>query len=199
LTKENILSVATDMFAKYGYDAVSMNKLASNLDVNKATIYYHFKDKKSLYSECIKLVMIDVIEDLKILSQSSSTPKEQLVSYINIVIKSYKNKPQLIPLALRELANYGVNIDESIVPYFQIEIDILKSIVDKLPLKDKYKEMDIYALFSIIHGSIKSYYPINICDFDLSGRKEYEKCSDDILDYISNLVSNIVVDAICKE
>ena len=49
MTKENILQVAIQEFSLYGYDAVSMNNLASKLDVNKATIYYHYKDKKSLY------------------------------------------------------------------------------------------------------------------------------------------------------
>jgi len=34
-----------------------MNDLVKKLDINKATIYYHFKDKRSLYNEVIKCKM----------------------------------------------------------------------------------------------------------------------------------------------
>jgi len=55
--KELILKVAEEEFCKYGFDAVSMNDLVKKLNINKATIYYHFKDKKSLYQTIIKIIL----------------------------------------------------------------------------------------------------------------------------------------------
>lgn len=43
-TRELILKVAEEEFSKLGYDAVSMNNLVKKLNINKATIYYHFLD-----------------------------------------------------------------------------------------------------------------------------------------------------------
>lgn len=45
-TSEKILKVAADEFARIGYDGLSMNSLVEKLEINKATVYYHFKDKK---------------------------------------------------------------------------------------------------------------------------------------------------------
>lgn len=53
-TSEKILKVAADEFARIGYDGLSMNSLVEKLEINKATVYYHFKDKKALYKEVIK-------------------------------------------------------------------------------------------------------------------------------------------------
>ena len=57
MSKEKIIKIATQEFATYGYDGVSMNTLASKLEVNKATIYYHFKHKKSLYQDVLKSII----------------------------------------------------------------------------------------------------------------------------------------------
>ncbi len=44
--KQAILEVAADLFAKYGYDAVSMNDIAKKLKITKPALYYHFKVRK---------------------------------------------------------------------------------------------------------------------------------------------------------
>ena len=44
MTKKRILDVATEEFATLGYSGLSMNKLAEKLKINKAMIYYYFKE-----------------------------------------------------------------------------------------------------------------------------------------------------------
>lgn len=48
-TKEKILEVANDLFAKNGFSGTSIREIASGADVNIAAINYHFKNKESLY------------------------------------------------------------------------------------------------------------------------------------------------------
>lgn len=47
-TKARILEVAQELFSIRGYDATSMDKIAKAANVNKALIYYHFKNKNDL-------------------------------------------------------------------------------------------------------------------------------------------------------
>lgn len=58
LTKERILNVAEKLFSELGYDAASIGQIAKSAEINKATIYYHFKDKNhilhSLFVDMIK-------------------------------------------------------------------------------------------------------------------------------------------------
>ena len=44
MTKKRILDVATEEFATLGYSGLSMNKLAEQVKINKAMIYYYFKE-----------------------------------------------------------------------------------------------------------------------------------------------------------
>jgi AcrR family transcriptional regulator len=47
-TREKILSAARDLFARDGYEAVSMRKIAEAIEYSPTAIYVHFQDKQSL-------------------------------------------------------------------------------------------------------------------------------------------------------
>ena len=68
MTKKRILDVATEEFATLGYSGLSMNKLAEKLKINKAMIYYYFKDKRNLYDEVISSIIELNEEEMKQIS-----------------------------------------------------------------------------------------------------------------------------------
>jgi len=198
MTKENILNVATNEFTIYGYDAVSMNQLASKLAVNKATIYYHFKDKQSLYQEVIKNLIISNQENIQKVLSSSLEPKEKFKAYIKEFIQAIKNKPQIVALSLREMANYGGNVDEQLVPYIEQEIEYLRLAIVELPLKEKYKSVDIYFLKSVILGTISHYYAFEMSDLEFKGLTPFNKNSEDVLNFTNDFLVDFILDALCE-
>jgi AcrR family transcriptional regulator len=53
-TRERILKVASDLFAKNGFNGTSVRDLAKNANVNLSAINYHFSNKENLYFEVFK-------------------------------------------------------------------------------------------------------------------------------------------------
>ncbi|OUS12787.1 hypothetical protein A9Q89_05180 [Gammaproteobacteria bacterium 53_120_T64] len=53
-SREDILKLAVPLFAKSGYDGVSIRNVASQSQLTPAALYYHFKDKEALYFETVK-------------------------------------------------------------------------------------------------------------------------------------------------
>jgi AcrR family transcriptional regulator len=49
--REKILEAARELFAEYGYEAVSMRKIAEKIEYSPTTIYLHFKDKDAMVHE----------------------------------------------------------------------------------------------------------------------------------------------------
>jgi len=47
--RDYILDVAEELFFSRGYDDVSMNQIAQDVGLNKATLYLYFKNKESIY------------------------------------------------------------------------------------------------------------------------------------------------------
>jgi len=119
--------------------------------------------------------------------------------YVDAYIKTIKDDPSIVPLALREIANYGANLDDKLVPYIKEDIKYLKIAIDKLDLDDKYKDMDIYAFYAFINGTIKTFYAIQMSSLELGEDEELKQNSEKTLDYISEFISNIILDAIKKK
>ena len=198
MTKDRILEVASQEFAKYGYDAVSMNNLVKKLDINKATVYYHYKDKKALYNEVIKALVEFRNEKTRKIFKDNLDGKTLLNAYIQIEVETINERPYMVPLALREIANLGADLDDSIVPLFEEDIRYLQLILDKLELKDEYKNIDVYAYFSLIMGTILNFYSIQMSDLPIGTKDELKKDGEKSLDYISKFLYNIIISTTCK-
>ena len=52
-TKEKILSVALHLFAKDGYEAVSVSKIAEKLGITKGALYKHYENKKDIFNSIV--------------------------------------------------------------------------------------------------------------------------------------------------
>src|SRR5215469_1136897 len=50
-TRAKIADAARELFAREGYDAVSMRRIAEAIEYSPTAIYVHFKDKESLFQE----------------------------------------------------------------------------------------------------------------------------------------------------
>lgn len=52
-TKQKILDVSLDLFAQKGYSAVSIRDICKIVEIKESSVYYHFKNKQSIFDELI--------------------------------------------------------------------------------------------------------------------------------------------------
>ena len=198
MTKKRILDVATEEFATLGYSGLSMNKLAEKLKINKAMIYYYFKDKRNLYDEVISSIIELNEEEKKEILNSSLEAKEKFKRYIKLYTKTISNNPNIIPLTLREMANFDLGIENNIPNSIEQELALMKQIILQLNLKEKYKDIDFYELKAMIIGTISSYYSMQKTPLKLSNIKDFDKNDTKILNYVEEFITNILLDALCE-
>ena len=53
-TKEKILITALHLFAKNGYEAVSVSMIAGKLGITKGALYRHFKNKRDIFQSIVE-------------------------------------------------------------------------------------------------------------------------------------------------
>lgn len=53
-TKENILIVALHLFAREGYEAVSVSRISSELGMTKGALYRHYQSKRDIFDHIVK-------------------------------------------------------------------------------------------------------------------------------------------------
>ena len=53
-TKENILITALHLFARDGYEAVSVSTIAGALGMTKGALYKHYKNKRDIFDSIVE-------------------------------------------------------------------------------------------------------------------------------------------------
>jgi AcrR family transcriptional regulator len=94
-TKEKIMNVAHNLFARRGFDAVSVRDISKEADVNISAISYHFENKLGLYKSIIENRMSNMINDLELIA--ADNPQITSVEYIGKMFDYYtKNENDLL-------------------------------------------------------------------------------------------------------
>ena len=64
-TQARILESAVALFAERGFEGTSITAIASRAHVSRATIFWHFGDKATLFQEACRRVLVPFIEELR--------------------------------------------------------------------------------------------------------------------------------------
>ena len=78
-----ILRAAVAEFAEYGIAGARTDRIAQTAKVNKALLYYYFKDKDALYEAVLDHVFSGMRERVLPVLESDLEPREKLIEYVS--------------------------------------------------------------------------------------------------------------------
>lgn len=80
-TREQIRTLALELFAERGYDGTSLREIAERLGITKAAVYYHFKTKEQILASLIGDFFAEIDELVCWARQQPATPatREQVL------------------------------------------------------------------------------------------------------------------------
>jgi TetR/AcrR family transcriptional regulator, upper aerobic nicotinate degradation pathway regulator len=112
-TRDNILRAATRVFARYGYDGGSVEKISRSAKSFDRMIYYYFGSKEGLFIEVLE-DMYRRMNDAELeLSLDIEHPVESLIDVICFVVSYYSKNPEFITLLNTENLHRGKHIAKS--------------------------------------------------------------------------------------
>jgi TetR/AcrR family transcriptional regulator len=167
-TRADILAAARKVFALRGFAGTSIREVAEAARVNKAMIYYHFKDKVDLYRAVLS-DSFDAMQDIwkhKIF-QGEATARQKIAQYIEGFIRFQHDNEDLRKILAMEFSTTGTkseNLKWIAQHYFAKNhaalVKILKAGMKSGELKKMNPLMAVVALIGmIIHSFI--YIPIS--------------------------------------
>ncbi len=125
-----ILNAARKRFAHFGYSKVTMDEIARDVEMSKASLYYYFPTKEDLFGSVILLEQNELVKNIEIILAKSIPASEKLQEFVEQRMQFF-----------RELINLGmlsVNTYFDIKPVFKklfrdfekIELELLNKIID---------------------------------------------------------------------
>ena len=112
-TRNKILKAATRIFARYGYDGGSVEKISKSAKSVDRMIYYYFGSKEGLFIEVMENAYRRMNDAELKLKLSNSKPVEGLYEVIGFVLSYYRKNPEFITLLNLENLQRGKHIAKS--------------------------------------------------------------------------------------
>jgi TetR/AcrR family transcriptional regulator, upper aerobic nicotinate degradation pathway regulator len=112
-TRDNILRAATRVFARYGYDGGSIEKISKSAKSVDRMIYYYFGSKEGLFIEVLENAYRRMNDAELKLKLDTSQPVDGLNSVIAFVLSYYRKNPEFITLLNTENLQRGKHIVKS--------------------------------------------------------------------------------------
>ena len=109
-TRKRILAAACDEFGAHGFDATTVDRIARRARVNKAMIYYHFSDKRALYTCIIQNVFAPITARVRAAVAEGAAPEKRLDLLIDTLVHSVDESTYFLPIFLREVADGGAHL-----------------------------------------------------------------------------------------
>src|SRR5579884_2300058 len=106
-SRDAILAAALAEFAQQGVAGARTDAIAKAAGVNKALLYYYFKDKEGLYGAVVGSVFQKQRETVWPVLESSGTPGERLMRYLASYFDFMAKNPELPGLFQHELMRGG--------------------------------------------------------------------------------------------
>lgn len=131
-TRNNILRSATKVFARYGYEGGSVEKISKAAKSFDRMIYYYFGSKEGLFIEVLEDTyrrMNDAEMELKL---DIEQPVESLAEVVRFVASYYDKNPEFITLLNTENLHRGKHISKSVraKEYSSPAIDIIRQLLE---------------------------------------------------------------------
>lgn len=128
-TRERLLAAARQEFSARGFDGAKVDRIARRARINKAMVYYHFPSKAALYLAILREQFVAVAAAVSEARGKGGTPVEQLGRYIDTIAHVALARPHFPPMWLREIAEGGRHLDESVLRELRRVLEVLAAIL----------------------------------------------------------------------
>jgi AcrR family transcriptional regulator len=100
---EKILFTARGLFIRHGYHGLAMRQIAESLGVSKPAIYYHFKDKESLFLAILNDYLDAMETAIDRITSEPVSSREKIRQFMEYVLVQPSEQSAIIHLARQEM------------------------------------------------------------------------------------------------
>jgi AcrR family transcriptional regulator len=126
-----IIEASQKRFGLYGIEKTSMREIANDLKLSKASLYYYFPDKESLYKAVVEKELKEFIAKISERILSIQEPEQLLREYAKTRLSYFRTLLNLSRLRLEAYSGLKPGFRDTIQMFKEKEKEIIKRIFEK--------------------------------------------------------------------
>jgi AcrR family transcriptional regulator len=131
-TRDSILKAATKVFARYGYEGGSIEKISSSAKTHDRMIYYYFGSKEGLFIAVLEGIYQRMDEAEASCAPEVDDPVAALKTVISFKVDYYRRHPEFVTLLNTENLHKGKHVSKSAkaVEFSSHAVELIQRILD---------------------------------------------------------------------
>ena len=133
-----IIKAARERFAHYGYSKVTMDEIAADVEMGKASLYYYFPTKEELFKAVIATEQSEFTDEIETMLQKQISAGQKLHEYVNQRLKHFQSLVNLGMLSVHSLLDMKSIFKKSFRDFEIQELMLLQKIIDEGKIKKEF-------------------------------------------------------------
>lgn len=140
-SRDRVLNAAYGLFLQNGLTAVSMQQIADEAGITKATLYHHFKDKQDLYLATMRLAITSNERALTLCLAGATDLRTVVRELIGYLFGDARADLQRLATDFR--LHLDTNVQKDFWSHYQRPWHLVQSAVEQLNVVDADQAVDI--------------------------------------------------------
>lgn len=192
--QEQILSESERQFARFGFEGVSLDGIATELGISRQNLLYYFSSKEDLYDAVLESVLKSWLEGMDVMARADD-PEAAISGYIRAKLRFSQERPSGSAVFTREIMagvpRYAEQLAKRVIPHLRSDIRTF----EKWARQGLIERVDFTHLMFVIWSATQAYADLAPQFALLLGKAQLE---DDDFEAAHALITKIVMRSLRK-
>jgi TetR/AcrR family transcriptional regulator len=133
-----IIDAARKRFAHYGFSKVTMEEIANDVEMGKASLYYYFPTKEDLFRAVILHEQNELKKNIELILEKTSHASEKLHEYVEQRMKFFGALINLGTLSVHSYFDIKTIFKNLFLDFEKVELDLIKRIINEGKTKQEF-------------------------------------------------------------
>lgn len=174
---EMILSAAQKRFHHFGLTKTTMNDIAEDIGMSKASLYYYFRDKESIFAAVVKREQEHFGEEMEKLIAKKGQAEWMLIEYVNMRIELLRKTLLLSKLNSDNLREVKPLFKDLFTAFRKRELSLIRAILENGNERGEFSTEQVKKQSEFFLDTLRAirqsalYSPVGEMQIELSAQK----------------------------
>ena len=150
--KDIILEAARKRFAHYGFAKVTMDEIAQDVGMGKASLYYYFPTKERVFQDVIAAEQDEFVKEIEHMIAMDIPASVKLYKYVERRLDNYKKLINLGTLSVHSFMDHKSVFKQLFKDFEKKELSLIQTIIDEGVKKGEFsKDLNKNTAEVLIH------------------------------------------------
>lgn len=136
--EKEIIEAARNRFAHYGFSKVTMEEIAADVEMGKASLYYYFPTKEDLFKSVIQKEQELFVNEIEALISKNLSSEKKLKEYVTKRLEYFQQLVNLGTLHVHSFVDIKIMFKELFKEFEQHELVLLNKIIGEGKKKGEF-------------------------------------------------------------